>query len=149
LTQFEKFSKILVAIDGSPNSMEAADYGISMAKKDKSELVIINVVHTPLQALTFYGESSFKDFIKKSKSDAEEWFGKIRKNASEKGVQVKTEVIEEIQSIPVAIVNYAQNKKVDLIILGTRGRTGFKKLLLGSVAREVVMYSPSPVMIIK
>lgn len=144
-----KLSRILVAIDGSESSMDAADYGISLAKKDNSELVIVNIIHTPLPALTFYGESSFKEFIKKSKSDAEEWFGKIRKKASEHGVQIKTEIIEEIQSIPAAIVNYAQDKKVDLIVVGTRGRTGFKRLLLGSVARDVIMYATTPVMVVK
>lgn len=144
-----KISKILVAIDGSENSMDAADYGISLAKKDNAELVVINVIHTPASALTFYGESSFIEFIKKSKSDAEEWFSKIRKKASEHGVQVKTEVIEDIQSIPAAIINYSQDKKIDLIVVGTRGRTGFKRLLLGSVARDVVTYATTPVMVVK
>ena len=144
-----KLSRILVAIDGSENSMDAADYGISLSKADNAELIVINIIHTPASALTFYGESSFIEFIKKSKSDAEEWFGKIRKKASEHGVQVKTEVMEEIQSIPAAIVNYAQDKKADLIIVGTRGRTGFKRLLLGSVARDVVTYAGIPVMVVK
>ncbi|MDE1844920.1 MAG: universal stress protein [Thaumarchaeota archaeon] len=145
----DKTSRILVAIDGSESSMDAADYGISLAKKDNGELIIINIIHTPASAWTFYGASSFKEFIKKSKSDAEEWFDKIRKKASEDGIQVKTEAIEEIQSVPAAIVNYAQDKKVDLIVVGTRGRTGFSRLLLGSVALGVVTYATIPVMVVK
>jgi nucleotide-binding universal stress UspA family protein len=52
-------------------------------------------------------------------------------------------------SIDGTIIEYAESEDVDLIIMGTRGRSGFKKLLLGSIASAVVTYSPCPVMIIK
>jgi nucleotide-binding universal stress UspA family protein len=52
-------------------------------------------------------------------------------------------------SIDGTIIEYAESEDVDLIIMGTRGRSGFAKLLLGSIASAVVTYSPCPVMIIK
>ena len=64
-------------------------------------------------------------------------------------MEVKTETAEELYSVPAAIVQYAENENADLIIMGSTGKTGFKRLLLGSVANDVVIHSPIPVMIIK
>ena len=143
------FSKILVAIDGSEISLKAADYGITMAKKDNAKLVIINILYTPASTFTYTKQAWFDEILKKAKDEAVEWFNKIKKNATENGVQVKTETVEELYSIPAAIVKYAENENADLIIMGSTGKTGFKRLLLGSVANDVVTHSPIPVMIIK
>ena len=64
-------------------------------------------------------------------------------------MQIKAETVEELYSIPAAIVKYAENENADLIIMGSTRKTGFKRLLLGSVANDVVIHSPIPVMIIK
>lgn len=143
------FSKILVAIDGSEISLKAADYGIAMAKKDNAKLVVINIIHTPASTFTYTKQAWFDEFLKKAKDEAAEWFNKIKKNATENGVEVKTETAEELYSVPAAIVQYAENENADLIIMGTTGKTGFKRLLLGSVANDVVIHSPIPVMVIK
>lgn len=143
------FSKILVAIDGSAISLKAADYGIAMAKKDNAKLVVINIIYTPASTFTYTKQEWFDEFLKKAKDEAAEWFNKIKKNATENGVEVKTETAEELYSVPSAIVQYAENENADLIIMGTTGKTGFKRLLLGSVANYVVIHSPIPVMVIK
>jgi nucleotide-binding universal stress UspA family protein len=48
-----------------------------------------------------------------------------------------------------AIVDYAERGNVDLIVLGTRGRSGFKKMLLGSATTDIVTYATCPIMIVK
>jgi nucleotide-binding universal stress UspA family protein len=149
LAQFKKFSKILVAIDGSSNSVEAADYGIAMAKRDNAKLVVMSVIDTPSSLLIYGTEKSFREFLKKAKDETEEWFGKIRKKASEVGVELKTESIEEIYSIPGAIIKYAEKEKADVIVVGGTGKSGFKRLLLGSVSSDVVRYARCPVMVVK
>ena len=58
-------------------------------------------------------------------------------------------IIISASSIVGEIIEFADKEKVDLIILGTRGRTGFKKLLLGSVAEGVVTHSSCPVMVVR
>ncbi|HEX5359095.1 MAG TPA: universal stress protein [Candidatus Nitrosotalea sp.] len=143
------FSKILVATDGSEMSLKAADYGIVMAKKDNAKLVVINIIHTPASTFTYTKQAWFDESLKKAKDEAAEWFNKIKKNATDNKVQVKTETVEELYSVPAAIVKYAENENIDLIIMGSTGKTGFKRLLLGSVANDVVIHSPIPVMIIK
>ena len=144
-----KFSKILVAIDGSEMSMKAAEYGITMAKKDNANLVVIGVIYTPASTFTYTKQEWFDEFLKKSKDEYAKWFDRIKKNAAENGVKVKAETVEEIYSVPAAIVKYAENENADLIILGSTGKTRFKRLLLGSVANDVVIHSSIPVMIIK
>ena len=64
-------------------------------------------------------------------------------------IQLQPEVVVTATSIVSAIVEYAKNKDVDLIVIGTRGRSGFKKLFLGSVASGVVTNAACPVMVVK
>ena len=149
MNQIKKFSKIIVAIDGSTNSFEAAEHGISMAKKDNAKLIVISIIHTPASVLTYSTEKSFKEFLKKSRDETEGWFGKIRKKASEIGVEIKTDTVEEIYSIPGAIIKYAEQEKADVIVVGGTGKSGFKNLLLGSVSGDVVRYARCPVLVVK
>ena len=65
-----------------------------------------------------------------------------------KFIQIKTEIISSINTVE-GIVDYAQEKNLELIVIGTRGRSGFKKMLLGSVASKVVTYSHCPVLVVK
>jgi nucleotide-binding universal stress UspA family protein len=65
-------------------------------------------------------------------------------------VKLKSEIIEDpISRVGSAIVDYAERENVDLIVIGSRGRRGFKKMLLGSVASYVVTYAYCPVMVVK
>ncbi len=146
-----KFSKILVAIDGSQPSMDAAEYAIEMAKKDAAQIITVTVNRIPLSSYglaTPEGElksTQDKEIIRESK----EWFANLDQIAKQNNVELKTELINSQMSIDGTIVEYAETEDVDLIIMGTRGRSGFKKLLLGSIASSVVTYSPCPVMIVK
>lgn len=128
----EKFSKILVAVDGSETSINAAGYAIAMAKKDNAQLIALTVI------------------VKENdKVEAQQWFDKIGKKAQENNIQLKTEIIDIPMSVEGAILNYAESENVDLIVIGTRGRSGITRMLLGSVASEVVTYATCPVMVVK
>jgi nucleotide-binding universal stress UspA family protein len=87
--------------------------------------------------------------LENSKQEAQKWFDDIGKNAVTSGVKFKTEVVASPTSTVRAIVDYAERNEVDLIVVGTRGRSGFTKLLLGSVASGVVTYASCPVMVVK
>jgi nucleotide-binding universal stress UspA family protein len=78
-----------------------------------------------------------------------EWFEPIQTKAKENNVKLKSEIVESIMSEVGAIVTYAEHENVDLIVIGSRGRTGFKKMLLGSTASGVVTYATCPVMVVK
>jgi nucleotide-binding universal stress UspA family protein len=140
------FSKILVAIDGSQASMDAADYAIEMTKKDGTQLIALTIIHIPLSS---YGLVTPQGELREEMLEAKQWFDKLIQIAKENDVQLKTEIIDSQMSIEAAIVEYAESHGVDLIIIGTRGRSGFKKMLLGSVASGVVTYATCPVMVVK
>lgn len=153
MLQGMKISKILVAVDGSETSINAANYAISLAEKYKAQLIIMNVLHLRtlrqmsssfITAPTFGLEEG-----KKLKEDAKKWLEDIRKKAEQKGLVSKTKIIEEATSIVGTIVEFAENEMVDLIVVGTRGITGFRRMLLGSVAQGVLVYSHCPVLVVR
>jgi nucleotide-binding universal stress UspA family protein len=147
------YSKILIAVDGSNASMHAADYGISLAEKYKAQLSIMNVldVYTLKQTSSSvivaptYGLKEVVEVMRQ----VQKWVDKIKKKAEEKNIQSKAELLELKKSVVATIVNYAESEKIDLIVVGTKGRSGLRKLLLGSVAEGVVTYAHCPVLVVK
>jgi len=83
------------------------------------------------------------------KGKAEEYIDKVKQKATENKVSVETDVLIKYTSVVKEIVEYAENNKVDMIVIGSRGMTGLKKLLLGSVANGVITYSHCPVLVVK
>jgi nucleotide-binding universal stress UspA family protein len=75
------------------------------------------------------------------------WYMKVGDLASKNGVKFSAETILDVVSAADSIVNYAENSKADLIVIGTKGRTGIKRILLGSVANGVVMHANCPVLV--
>lgn len=152
--QQQEISKIVVPIDGSKNSMEATDYALKMAEKYGSQVALVHVVNLDqnLQLLGIY-RLSYPDPIKKrveeGRAEAQKWFTEITKNAEQMRVSIKTDVIDSPLSVVAALVNYAEGEKADLIVIGTRGRSGISKMLLGSVASGVVTYAPCPVLVVR
>jgi nucleotide-binding universal stress UspA family protein len=144
----KKFSKILVAVDGSEQSLQAAAYAIELAKKYNAQLIALTVSHIPLSS---YGFGSRPETVKHDKEmlESKQWFRTIQEVGIEYNVSLKTDLIDSQMSVEGTIVEYAESQGVDLIVIGTTGRSGFKKLLLGSVASGVVNYSTCPVMVVK
>ena len=146
--------KILVTIDGSENSKKAADYSISLSKKYNAQLIILYVLYSELgfaysNLLGVTTPKAIEDALETQKKDVQKWFDEIRSKLKNTNISVTDKIIISVSSIVGEIIEFADKKKVDLIILGTRGRTGFKKLLLGSVAEGVVTHSSCPVMVVR
>ena len=148
-------SRILVAIDGSDTSFKAADMAIQIAEKYQAELFALYVV----VSATGYDYSMFatiaptdaviRQILAEAREAAQKWFDEVEKKARLRNIAVKSEVIVSPTSVGSAIINYAEDKNIDILVVGTRGMTGFKKLLLGSVASSVVTYSSCPVLVVK
>ena len=144
------FSKILIAIDGSDASMDAADYAIFISKQHNAELYALHVIH-PADADLFGSTGEMTTaayYIIDMNKEAQKYLDKVKLKANEKNIQIKTEIIASTNTAG-GIVDYAEDKDVDLIVIGTRGKSGVKKILLGSVASGVVTYSHCPVMVMK
>jgi nucleotide-binding universal stress UspA family protein len=156
----QKFSKILVAVDGSEESMDAADYATEIARKYNAELIAIHVISAKLLGFEYTPQpmlfglpatpSSVNYIVEMSKREAEGWLDRIKQQLSVDKVKLKTEVIIALKPLIAGeIVDYAQQQNVDLVVVGSKGRSGFKKALLGSVALGVVTYAHCSVMVVK
>ena len=148
---YGKFSKILVAVDGSQASMDAAEYAIEIAKKDNAQLVALTVSNISFSASIGFPKppNELREVKEKNELETKEWFNRINKSAEQNKVHLKTELIEREMSIEAEIVEYAEHEGVDLIIIGTKGKSGFKKLVLGSVASGVVKYATCSVLVVR
>lgn len=148
------FSRILVGIDGSEESMNAAEYAISIAKLYNAELIAINVLTSDIgYVYSSPGVESppmtIREIILIAEDEAKLWFDKIKEKANKKEIKIKTEFIVAKRSILQTLLEYAEGQKINLIVVGTRGRSGIKKMLLGSIASGLVTYSPCPVLVVK
>ncbi|HEU4447897.1 MAG TPA: universal stress protein [Nitrososphaeraceae archaeon] len=155
-----KISKILVAIDGSEHSIKAADLALEMAKK---ESISAQKIGNELTALTVLDVSKPRKFLssfiaaptyglrelEEERNAAKHWMDAVRKKAEERKIPFRSEIIEGLVSAEATIVDYAESHQIDLIVVGTRGRTGFSKVLLGSVASRVVEYAHCSVVVVK
>jgi len=146
LSDQKKFTKILVSIDGSEPSTNAADYAISIANIYHSELIVLHVIPSDV---SLFGPSP-PPHLDELKKEAQQYLDKIVQTArmNNNSIQVESKIIAS-PSVVGGIVNFAENEGIDLIIVGTKGRSGIKKLLLGSVASGVVTYAHCPVMVVK
>lgn len=150
------FSKILVAIDGSQPSIDAANYAIEIAKKNNnSQLIALTVldISTPRRLSSSFITAptyGLKE-LEEQRKQAQKWLESISKKVEEieKNIHYKAEIIEGSISVEGTIVDYAENENIDLIVIGTRGKSGFKRMLLGSVASKVVTYATCPVLVVK
>lgn len=144
-----KLKKILVPLDGSDCSMRAAQYAIELAKLQKAQIVCIHILDRMPYGFEFSG-SSIEDYLQSVENQSNMWFNKVIKMAESQGIKdVKAVFFRDIRSIVDTIVNYASNNSIDLIVIGTRGRTGLQKVLMGSVANGVSQHAHCPVMLIK
>ena len=84
-----------------------------------------------------------------AEDEAKKWFDKIKAAANKNEIQFRTEFIVAKRSVLSTILDYAEEQNINLIVVGTTGRSGIKKMLLGSVASGLVTYALCPVLVIK
>ena len=150
----KKPSRILVAVDGSDTSMKAADYAITLAKNNdnnEAEIFVINVIDIP-PIFKMLPSETRKQLIRMGRQQASQIFDTIEQMAKRHVVKtnkINTEMVETSISAADEIIKYSKEKDVDLIVVGTKGRSGMSKALLGSVASKVVTYSPCSVLVVR
>jgi nucleotide-binding universal stress UspA family protein len=148
-----KPSRMLVAVDSSDISMNAADYAITLAKNNnnnEAEIFVINVIDLP-PTFKMLPSDTRKELISIGRREANQMLDTVAEMAKRHGIKKKinTEMVETSVSAADAIIRYAQEKDVDLIVVGTKGRSGMSKALLGSVASKIVTYSPCSVLVVR
>ncbi len=155
------FKNILVAVDGSESSKRAAHVALGLAEKLKAELIVLHAISPP----TSYYRSNFPVPVgmappPPSQKEIDAYYAYARRvalgivgdtvsEAKNVGTNVKTELPEGVSSVVETIINHAAKEHVDLIIVGTRGLGGFKKMLIGSVSSGVISHANCPVLVVR
>jgi nucleotide-binding universal stress UspA family protein len=147
------FAKVLVAVDGSKNSDRASKIAVRLAERNIAELLVICVVPRPsylFAPVSGAGVPPMRlgDYYTYATKDAEKWVNETISLAKGRGVVARGRVLKSASVIQ-SITNYAQDQKVDLIVLGTRGLGGFDRLLLGSVSNGVVTHARCSVLVVR
>jgi nucleotide-binding universal stress UspA family protein len=137
--------KILIATDGSRNVERAIDYAIKIADISGAKLVALYVVNPDEYepAIKYTG----RDVVDLLYKRGEEAIQKVKLEAELKKIPCEGVVLEGNPAKK--IVEFAKEKNLDLIVMGTMGRSGISKFMIGSVAEKVVRTSPVPVLTVR
>jgi len=139
------FRKILVAFDGSPNSKEACEIATMLAKGYRSKLTVVHVL-PPIATLTAPLREEYETSIE-NKANIEAL--KIESKLKKQGIEAKTRILRSKDSIASSLIDFSNDEKVDLIVAGTRGLGGFRRMVLGSVSTNLLNRASSPVLVVR
>ena len=147
--------KILVAVDGSKASLNAGNQAIDLAKKHQAELTALYVIPSDIRydyledIDTARLPGPLKGTVMRAMEGGQKYVDTVKQMASETNISVRTDVVISSTSVVKAIVEYAEGKKMDLIVIGSKGMSGIKRMLVGSIASGVVTYAHCPVLVVK
>ena len=144
------YSHILVALDESPMAYAAVEQALSLAQDLKTQVTIMSVIAIdPFVGVDFYKVApAITDYFMQAEKNAKERLEDVKQSFIRDGINVQTKLIHGV-SPSQGIIQVADEAGADLIIMGSHGRTGIQKVMLGSVAQNVLTQSPIPVLIIK
>ncbi len=132
--------------------MRALEYAVLILKEFDSKLIALHIVPSSIRYDFFMSKkdyemnSPFNQILQFAYLEAQKWFKDLREKID---VEFKTDVVIAEESIVKEIIEYSERENIDLIVIGTRGRTGFKKLFLGSVASGVLNFAHCPVLVVR
>lgn len=138
---------IMVPYDKSESARRAFEFAIDLAKKYNSKISVVACVVPQIPMDSNFG-TAYAETLKFIRQDAVSTVSKLESRLIELKIPVQTKVLEGV-SITDELLSYAESHGIDLIVMGSRGLGGFKKLLLGSVASGVSQHSKCPVLIVK
>jgi nucleotide-binding universal stress UspA family protein len=139
---------ILVAYDSSSFSNRAFKSALDIAEPKKSKITIVTVVTGIYQPSIGFSMKFSKDLLEKNTKMLKKLFSDLQTMANKKDISMSLKILKD-PSVSKAITNYVKSQKFDLIVIGSRGRTGLNKAILGSVANDVVNKVNVPIMVVK
>lgn len=150
-------SKILLATDGSDGAIRAARFTAIMAQSLGASVTVLTVHDDDVLMLHAMGPAVWPAAVPDASLNVEEIKGATEKRALETTLADTRAALGDLANVAVeqiwghtaeAICDYASERAFDLIVLGSRGRSAFARLLLGSVSTQVAHHSPCPVTIV-
>ena len=149
MIKYPKYKKVLFCTDFSDNADYAFDFAYGIAKRDGGILYILHVIpYNPHQA---YAESFITtEDLKKIQKAVEEDTANNYKKRYEKEIEegIPYEFVTKSGREDEEILTFAKQEHVDIIVMGTHGKTGIEHVFFGSVAEKILRHSPFPVFVI-
>ncbi len=138
---------ILVPIDFSSYSEAGLEMAIDIARRFDSRIELLHCYHLYVGSLSPYSETDSEPFNREAREAALRGLHDWRRRVTENGVEIDEHLSEHHPVV--AIVEVARDLDVDLIVMGSLGRSGVTRLLLGSIAERIVRLAPCPVMTVR
>lgn len=150
----EPFHRIVVATDGSENALRAIKVAIEVASRYGAELIVVNAIAFPLgvsaPASPDIGDpQAMMRFSELARAEARKITEEGVRLARTAGVQARSAVLDRAASAVELIASFAEAEHADLIVSGTRGLTGFKKLFVGSVSSGLLNRASCSVLVVR
>jgi len=142
------FQNILVPWDGSKYSNHAFKIALNIAKKYDSKINVVSCLSHADTGASYLDNGINKEIFKTAKNVMADKMSELKEDAKKAGISVSIDVLITDSTVK-QIVTHAKTNKVDLVIMGSHGLTGWKKVLLGSVANGVSQQVHCPVLIVK
>lgn len=134
--------KILVAVDGSVFSDAAVDQAISLGGICNSQIFVISVIDLYPEQIEVAPV-----LVDKMSAEVRQHIDKVKQKINEANIPCET-IVRMGGKPHEFIVREAKERAIDLIVMGTHGRTGIKRILMGSVAQSVIGHAPCPVLVV-
>jgi nucleotide-binding universal stress UspA family protein len=139
--------RILVPLDFSRHADSVLEWAAHLAEEHGSRLLLLHAYHLPVEFQQLEGAYLPQDFWASVKTEAEQNLNRLAEPLRARGLPVDVIVRE---GYPATVIEEeATDQQADLIVIGTRGLSGLKHLLLGSIAERVVQKAPCPVLTVK
>lgn len=144
------YKKILIAIDGSAASRRGLEEGLRLAKATGSRVILVHVVNALLLESEIASTAYYEALAQAFRKEGAEIIASASAKARDAGVSFEQQLIEKIGArASDEIVAAAEDGRADLIVIGTHGRRGLERLVMGSDAELVLRHSPVPVLMVR
>jgi nucleotide-binding universal stress UspA family protein len=142
------YSKIMVATDGSEPARRAVDSAIGIAKLSEAKLYAVHVIALGFYSTTHSTDSEWEKAMKEQLvKEGKEVTDYVENAGRAKNVEVESAILEGNPAEE--IIDFAERNDIDLVVMGTHGITGITRVLLGSVAENVVRHSKKAVLVVR
>ena len=146
----KRIRRILHATDYSKASERALQEAVDFAKQNNAEMLVVHVIQPVVPYVAGEDIGAAELYVKleeSTKQEAQRSMNKLMQRLERLRIKAKSLLLRGIPADQ--IVKAAKNRKADMIVIGTHGRTGLSKLFMGSVASRVISTAPSPVLTVR
>ena len=145
-----RLKQVMVATDFSQTSEKALEYGRAFARTFGATLHVVHVVENAFTRMTAgeFGVLNFEEILREMQGASQKELDKVVRDDDRRELHARAAVTTAHDAV-LGISTYAKDEKIDIIVMGTHGRTALTHMLMGSVAEKVVRMAPCPVLTVR